>query len=385
MKAEDAEALTMEPLVADQRKREAKADEGQDGAEPDADPSATDPHDVDEATRAIVDHLLWHKAMSEEPEEVDRLDEYLTLVAHSERGEHHTIQDPFHRAVALAFELVLQDHLDPWRIDLARFSRTYLERAKETGVDLVLSGRIILMAWTVLRLQSDAMVELAERLAQPPEPEEPEMLDWGDIGDWDYDDEGLEYNRRVEHSPQAPIDEKVRRQGDSRKVTLMELVDAFEEVRHEAEQRQRLREERARTKALLKQQAGDSVDGMMHEEDPETEQRSLWSRISGLNGDAIALSRLHEANLDSFVTTFNGVLFLAAERRIDLWQEDFPYGDILLRNRDGLPEEDLDDLDDLDDPVVEADGAQAAEPVDGGTNVRKTPGGNGQESQEVAA
>ncbi len=297
-----------------------------------------DRHDVDAATRDIVDHLLWHKAMSEEPAEVDRLDEYLSLVAHSERGEHHTIHDPFHRAVALAFELVLQEHLDPWRIDLARFSGTYLKRAQEEGVDLVLSGRIILMAWTVLRLQSDAMVELAERLAHPPEPE-PEMLDWGDIGEWDFDDEGLEYTRRVEHAPQAPLDEKVRRQGDSRKVTLMELVDAFEEVRHEAEERQRMKAERERTKALLSQQAGDSVHDMMHEEDPESEQRSLWSRICGLNGNAVALAELYEPDLDSFVTTFNGVLFLAAERRIDLWQEDFPYGKILVKNRDGMAED----------------------------------------------
>lgn len=339
-----------------------------------------EPSDVDSATRDIVDHLLWHKAMSEEPEELDRVDEYLSLVSRSERGEHHTIQDPFHRAVALAFELVLQEHLDPWRIDLARFSRTYLDQAKEHDVDLVLAGRIILMAWTVLRLQSDAMVELAERLAQPPEPEEPEMLDWADIGDWDFEDEDLEYTRRVEHAPQAPLDEKVRRQGDSRKVTLMELVDAFEEVRQEAEERQRTKAERERTRALLKQQAGDSVHDMMHEEDPEAEQKSLWSRICGLNGDAIALAHLHDANLDSFVTTFNGVLFLAAERRIDLWQEEFPYGPILLKNRDGLEEEDL---------TEEQLGRGVEEEGEGEPNKKKQAGGvqaqSGDEETKVSA
>jgi segregation and condensation protein A len=303
-------------------------------------PPPGDDEPVDDATRDVVNHLLWHKALSEEPEEADRLDEYLRLVAHSERGEHHTIQDPFHRAVALAFELVLQEHLDPWRIDLAQFSTIYLKRAREEDIDLVLSGRIILMAWTVLKLQSDAMVELADRLANPPQPEPvAEFLDWGDIGDWNYDDEDLEYTRRVTHSPQAPLDEKVRRQGDSRKVTLMELVDAFEEVRREAEERQRMKSERERTRALLRQQADDSVTGMMHAEDPEAEQKSLWERILSLNGNAIPLRELHEPQIDSFVTTFNSVLFLASDRKVRLWQEDFPYGSILVKNREHVSAE----------------------------------------------
>lgn len=281
----------------------------------------------------IVNHLLWHKALIDENDDGQRLDEYIDLVRASEKGEHLTIRNDFDKSIALAFELVLQEHLNPWKIDLGEFSRMYLARANEEKLDLVTAGRIILMAWTVLKLQSDAMVELAERLAAPVEDLEPDFLDWGDIGDWDYDDEGYEFTRRVNHSPQAPIDEKVRRRGASRKVTLMELVDAFEEVRREAEERKVTMAERERIRKMLRKEAGESVNEMMHADDPEEDQRRIWERVAGMNGSFFPLRDLHTEEIDDFTTTFTGVLFLAADRKVDLWQEDFPWGPILVKNR----------------------------------------------------
>lgn len=310
----------------------------------------------DDTAYDIVNHLLWHKALIDERDGGERIEEYLDIVRQSEKGEHVSMQDPFNKSIALAFELVLAEHMNPWKIDLGTFSRLYLKRAQEQEIELVTAGRIILMAWTVLRLQSDAMVTLAEEMAARYEEPEPEMLDWDDIGDWDYDDEDFEYTQRIKHAPVAPLDEKVRRTGAQRKVTLMELVDAFEEVRREVEERQELMAMREETKQKLRAQSDDDVAGMVHREDPEEEQRQVWDRIQTFNGAPIPLKQLHERDVDSLVAAFNSILFLAADRKVEIWQDEFPYGDIYVKNlaRDGTPE---------DPEATQADGDDGRPPM----------------------
>ncbi|HEX9816014.1 MAG TPA: hypothetical protein VGB18_03450, partial [Candidatus Thermoplasmatota archaeon] len=59
----------------------------------------------------------------------------------------------------------------------------------------------------------------------------------------------------------------------------------------------------------------------------------IWDRICGLNGGAIDLDLLYDkADVWDFVTAFNSVLFLHRDRRIELWQENFPYGPVQLKN-----------------------------------------------------
>ncbi|MBW3583046.1 MAG: segregation/condensation protein A [Euryarchaeota archaeon] len=336
-----ADEAAYEALEAEKRPKRAKDAEAPESEGPVFDLEevlAADKADApDEKARSdsaydIVQHLTWHRALIDEEDDGTRIEEYLELVRTSEKGEHFSIKDPFNKSIAIAFELVLSEHLDPWKIDLQQFSRLYLKRAREEEIELVTAGRIILMAWTVLKLQSDAMVELAERLTAPIEEPDPDFLDWGDIGDWDYDDEDVEFTQRVKYAPEAPIDEKVRRAGATRKVTLMELVDAFEEIRREVEERRILKEEREKALIKMRRSSGESVEAMMHKDDPETEQQLVWERILKLNGQAIPLQELHDPDVDSFVGAFNSILFLAADRKVQIWQEEFPYGDIFVQN-----------------------------------------------------
>jgi segregation and condensation protein A len=91
----------------------------------------------------------------------------------------------FDRAIAATFELVIDEQLDPWDIDLVSFARLYLKKIKKEGViDLITAGRIILMAWKVLRLQSDYIVTILDQKEPEPEPL------WDDIPDWYMEDDG---------------------------------------------------------------------------------------------------------------------------------------------------------------------------------------------------
>jgi len=87
----------------------------------------------------IISHLLMQK---EDATRKDKIEEYIEMAGNSSMY----LKDPFDRAIALTFDLVMEEHLDPWDIDLVSFSKLYLKRVKNSGmIDLITAGRIILM------------------------------------------------------------------------------------------------------------------------------------------------------------------------------------------------------------------------------------------------
>ena len=282
---------------------------------------------TDLKTMQVVQHLLWHKALQEYDEE-DRIGDYVDMVTHSDEGEHVSIRDPFHRDLAIAFELVIQEHLDPWNLDLSKFAELYLKEARNHGVDLVTAGRIILMAWTVLKLQSDEVAEKATLFdAHEEEWDEWDLFDAGAVGAME--DPDYEATFRIVNAKRAPIDEKIRHKGD-RRVTLMELIGAFEEVHTEAEERRVLNQQKAANRARLRRQMRGRVGSMMHTEDLEAEIAETWQRVLDHETQPIPLSALHEPEPVDLVQTFNSILFLAKSGRVSVTQEDFPYGEVWL-------------------------------------------------------
>ena len=278
----------------------------------------------------LVNHLLFHKAIISEDDSGQRVDEYIRLVKERGQGNHVGIEDPFDRAISLAFELVLDQGMDPWAIDLVRFTALYMDRVKQgEAIDLLTAGKLLHMAWSILRMQSDKLRQAAE---PPPEPE-PQDLGWDDLPSMDDlpSDVDAAYNQRVLAGEEEILDEKVRHKGD-RKVTLMELVEALEEARREADLRAQIVAARESEKALRKARTRGRAEGAAHKEDQEEDIREVWERILGMNGAPIPITSIQERTRDDMVKTFVSVLFLARENRIRLWQEDFPYGMIYVQN-----------------------------------------------------
>ena len=279
----------------------------------------------------VINHLLFHKALIDDNQGNERINGYISM---AKDGEHVSLKDPFDRSIALAFDLVIQGQLNVWDVDLVKFSEMYLKRAREENIDLVTAGRIILMAWTVLKRQSDDLVRKFE--ARQLEVEE---QPWDQIDPaWQMPGDDFDFTQRV-MGMRHPIDEKIWHEGD-RPVTLMELVNAFEQARDEAETRLRLNDERDKMRALLKAEGISRFEGRVHREDLEEDIKLVWDRICGLNGGSIPFAQLYDqSDVWDFVTAFNSVLFLHRDRRIELWQENFPYGPVQLKNLKLEPEE----------------------------------------------
>lgn len=285
----------------------------------------------------LINHLLFHKALLAEESGNERVNDYIRLVKERGQGLHVAIEDPFDRSISLAFELVLDQGMDPWAIDLVRFTALYMERVKQGAqIDLLTAGKLLHMAWSILRMQSEKLRESAE----PPLLPEPEPVDpWAGIdAGWADDHPDQAYNELVLRREDDILDEKVRHKGD-RKVTLMELVEALEEARREADMRASIVEKREADKATRALARRGKAENAAHKEDPESDIREVWERILGLNGAPIPITSIQEKSREDMVKTLVSVLFLAREQKIRIWQENFPYGMIYIQNPSAKPHE----------------------------------------------
>lgn len=261
-----------------------------------------------EQNAALEQHLLFHKALVDDSEANDRIDHYMEILEDSE-GERMT--DPVDESIRAAFSLVLEHDMDPWGIDLREFVRLYSEKVRMNTFDMIVAGKLVLMAWRILRLQSDATVASGERVEEQEWDEFPEEEIWSE-------EEPL-------HIPDVTLREAHYR-FPVRPVTVMELLDAFEEAREEME----ISAERERVRRELKAKQPRTFDNKAHDEDDERDVEMVWERIRKLGTGTLPLSELYTGNITDNITAFFSVLQLVRDGKLNVWQDELPYGEIFM-------------------------------------------------------
>jgi segregation and condensation protein A len=219
--------------------------------------------------------------------------------------------------------------MNPWDIDLVGFSTMYLKRAKKEKIDLLTAGKIIYMAWKVLRMQSDHLVVNMETKEEEIE----QGFGWEDIptSSWLANDDEYSYTNLLMKMPQPPLEEPLRRDS-TRKVTLIELLSAFDEVRKESEQYQLLDNLRQEERILLEQKARNAMKGSAHEDHLEEDVATVWERICQFSKETINFNELCKVeSAEERIKTFISILFLAYEKKIIVHQQKFPYGEIFIK------------------------------------------------------
>ncbi len=217
------------------------------------------------------------------------------------------IKNPFDRAIAAIFELVIEREIDPCQIDLIKFSKLYFEKIKE-DINLFVAGKILFMAWKILRLQSEEILRNMERKEEMEEIEIPE---------WYGEDEAFDYTIKVMGN-ELPFEKKIRRM-PSRKITLVELINAFEEAK-----------EKLKKKKKVKASWTGNIVEHTHKEDIENDIKRVMEKLSKLNGEAIPLKKLYNGK-DEMLSILLPLLFLAKEGKIAIWQDNFPFGEIYVK------------------------------------------------------
>jgi segregation and condensation protein A len=275
-----------------------------------------------EAAEKVLQYLVFHRSLLGESETTTPLlERYLSLVENLKEGVHIVIPDPFQKAIALLFELVMEEEFDPWEIDLVKFTESYLERVREDGaVNFAIAGRLVYMAWNILYLQSEEILKLREVPDAP--------LEGGGLTDGADDSylplldtpEAVDVTSSVIGSSDPPPLLGMVRHPETRPVSLLELVRAFGEA--EADARRSLRIEELRDRLREEQRAPPEV--LVHGEIPERDLEDTWTAtLPHAIGEPFPLLELWNplSGRDHLVAIFLALLFLARERSVELRQE----------------------------------------------------------------
>lgn len=288
---------------------------------------------MNEQYEAVLNHLLFHKSIISEDDASGRIDRYLHMVHNIEKGMHIVIDDPFEKSIAAAFELVIEHMFDPWDINLREFTKMYLKQVKKGGyVNFVVAGKLVLMAWSILKLQSEEVLVQAD----PPKQEEENYFSEWELDSGLYQEsEDLDFTHAVMNRPSPPIHDPVRTQ-NQRPVTLIELVDAFDEARKEAELQTTINEMREKARC----QKPPDFSEQVHNEDLNEDMALTWNRLCRFDGHPVPLHDLYNHDIWDRVTVFVSTLFLANMNKVKIWQRKFPYGEIMVKRlvepEDGL-------------------------------------------------
>jgi segregation and condensation protein A len=252
--------------------------------------------------RAIFNELLFQKSLLvEDAKKYTQLDRYMEIAKSLPEADHHAIKDPFDRSIAIAFELVISNNMDPRAIDIVNFSRLYLQRVREeNAVNFVVSGRIIFMAWSVLRLESDMMLSRIVR-------EKGESADVNPNFFYIFDDDPVNFDGEFELQPAI-------RSNFTRDVSIMDLLDAFTEAQKEIE-------EHLKRASSAGPAPGKKFSDNAHREDPEKEINFVLEKLFSLGPGPVAFSDMASTR-EEVVTVFLSMLFLARLGKIRIWQED---------------------------------------------------------------
>ena len=273
-----------------------------------------------EAAQRVLDYLIFHRSLLGEADDPAKLtDRYLQLVHRLKDGVHVVIPDPYQKATALLFELVMEEEFDPWEIDLARFTQAYLERVKaEGGVDFAVAGRLLYMAWSILYLQSEEI--LKNRETPPALPDDGAApIDDTFVSEIDTP-EGLDVTTAVLGTTDAPPLVPMVRHPETRPVSLLELVNAFGEAEVEARRSLRIQELRER----LREEQRAPPEVLVHGDIPERDLVDTWQVALGHpKGEPFPILDLWRPTQgrDRLVSLFLACLFLAREKVIELRQE----------------------------------------------------------------
>jgi segregation and condensation protein A len=287
-----------------------------------------------EAAQRMLDYLIFHRSLLGESDAPPALlERYLSLVRELKDGVHIVIADPYQKATAMLFELVIDEEFDPWEIDLARFTEGYLERVRsEGGLDFAVAGRLLCMAWSILYLQSK---ELLQNRALPP----PELALGGSPTDGIPEEDGylgslatpeaIDVTTAVLGGNPEPALLQMVRHPETRPVSLLELVHAFGDAEQEARRSIRIQELRER----LREEQRAPPEVLVHGDIPERDLADAWEiALRHKPSEEFPFLELWRAaeGRDRLVSVFLAVLFLARERVLDLNQEQLAESPLLL-------------------------------------------------------
>lgn len=193
-------------------------------------------------------------------------------------------------------EVVDKYDLDPWNIDLDKFTTIFLNEVNQYFRDFPVAGKIVYFAWINIRNKSELLL---------PQPEEPEEMleDSFDLGaeELPVPDISLGY---------MPV--------EKRNVTIEDIVEAIKNTPLSF-----LTNTVRKARKIIFQETA-------HPEDFQVIIGDVWKRMLHEKKDHFTMESISKSASDDFINVFQSSLFLAYYGRIELNQE-IPFGNIWIK------------------------------------------------------
>ena len=218
-------------------------------------------------------------------------------------------EDILEEPIEILVNLTKNGEIDPWNIDIVELTDKFLKHVEELEkMDLRVSGRTLLYAAILLRMKSNALVEVDE----PPD----EIMD--------YEPDNFEIS-------DYPIPAMPLRRSSNRPVTLEELLSELKKA--EAIEKRRI--DRVKNKTEERRTTIEEVLSIAHEEDIESRVGKMRNLLNELfeKQKYIKFSEL-SSPLDrtGMVMAYLAILFLATKKEIWLEQEEL-FGELFIRRQ----------------------------------------------------
>ena len=293
----------------------------------------------------IVSRLLGGDTDLETNRYLDRLVE----LSRVEEAEHQFLIDPFDRSVALVFQLFQNSDLDPWDVDLSVFLDLFTERINNSeNIDLPTCGRLVRMAWSILRGQASSLIERQERSLIEEEIDDT----WEFEESWESEFSDEDYNFSVgvltgaaDEVLPSMFEGRIHRE-EGRPVTLGELLMGLQAAGRLSEE-QRMREQIAKERREANEKARARFGGSLHVENLEDDLKRTWDALRSrtISNESTDLSEIvdilrensvrsgisrEEAESEAQVTALVSSLFLTHRGYAEVSQDD--EGNISLKN-----------------------------------------------------
>lgn len=232
--------------------------------------------------------------------------------------------------IEILVNMAKKNELDPWNVDIVDVTDKYLHQLVELKQNnLRLTGRTLLFAAILLRLKSD-ILEGIDPFDYENEVEEDFEQDYDDPDFYEQED-------LVNKANVIPIEEALERRTSvklnrKRVVTLKDLIKQLE-FYEGLEKKRSLKNAHERAKRRVRSYANLSpqdIINLAHDEYIEDSVKRLYEMLEKLfeSDEQIELNQLQTLGMDK-ISTYIALLFLSAEGRVDLVQDEF-YSDLYV-------------------------------------------------------
>jgi len=239
--------------------------------------------------------------------------------------------------IDILLEMVKKNKLDPWNIDVVELADQYFAKTVELRINnLHVTSRVILFACILLRLKSD-ILEGLDPFAQLEEVEE--------NFEADYDNPEFEDNVIPFNAPS--LDEVIQRRTSvrlnrKRNVTLNDLIkhlEFYEKLDKKRAVKNAVERAKRRSSSYADFTAEDIIE-MAHSSETDRDVDTIREVLTKIftTEEKVEMNELSSTGLDK-ISIYLALLFLTADDRIDLQQEEF-YSDLyVVPSNKLLPEE----------------------------------------------